>query len=66
VTTVSPKKGPYELVDLILKNNPDASLEMMAAVTTEWGTLYAEQKFDDYESIDIECAAPNNQRLTGI
>jgi len=53
-------------VDLILKNNPDASLEMMAAVTTEWGTLYAEQKFDDYESIDIECAAPNNQRLTGI
>lgn len=46
------KKKPHELADLILENDPGASLEQIAEVISEWGDLFDDQKFDAHEPTD--------------
>jgi hypothetical protein len=53
---ISKKESPLELANLILKHKPDASVEMMADVISEWGDLFDDQKFSAHESIDIDSA----------
>lgn len=55
------KKKPHELADLILENDPDASLDQITEVISEWGDLFDDQKFDKRDSIDDKCTAPNRR-----
>jgi hypothetical protein len=61
MSSVRRKKGPHELTELILKHDPNASLEMIANVISDWGDLSDDHRFDSQESIDIETAALNGQ-----
>jgi hypothetical protein len=36
------KKGPLEIAELILKHDPDASMDMIANVLSEWGHFWPE------------------------
>jgi hypothetical protein len=54
--TIRKKKDPLELADLVLKNDPGASAEQIAAVISEWGNLFDDQKFVFNESIGVEGA----------
>jgi hypothetical protein len=65
MSSVRRKKGPHELAELILKLDPNASLEMIANVISDWGDLSDDRRFDAQESIDIETATPNGQRQSG-
>jgi hypothetical protein len=59
------KKSPHELVDLLRKHNPHASIETIADIISDWGDLSDDRRFDAQESIDIETATPNGQRQSG-
>jgi hypothetical protein len=62
---MSGKENSLELVDVILKHKPGASVEMISEVISEWGDLFDDQKFTAPESIDVESAAPKGgKRLT--
>lgn len=52
------KKNPLELADVILKHKPDASVEMISEVLSEWGDLFDDQKFAAAEANNAESAAP--------
>jgi hypothetical protein len=60
------KKSLHELVDLILKQDPNASTEMIAEVISEWGDIFENQKFGEHEPINIESASPIDQSKSGI
>jgi hypothetical protein len=55
---MSRKENSLELVDVILKHKPGASVEMISEVISEWGDLFDDQKFTASESLDVESAAP--------
>jgi hypothetical protein len=55
------KNSPHGLADLILKHNPNASMEMIANVISEWGDIYDDQRSCDHKPIAIESAAPIDQ-----
>jgi hypothetical protein len=61
MSKVSKKKSPLEIADLMLLQNPDASMETIKNVISEWGDLSNDHRFVDRESVDIEAAAPNGQ-----
>jgi hypothetical protein len=63
--SVRRKKGPHELAELIVKHDPNATLEMIANVISDWGDLSDDRRFDSQQSIDIETAAPNGHRQSG-
>jgi hypothetical protein len=54
--TLRKKKDPLELADLVLKHDPGASAEQIAAVISEWENLFDDQKFVFNESIGVEGA----------
>jgi hypothetical protein len=56
---MSRKGNPLELVDVILKHKPGASVAMISEVVSEWGDLFDDQKATTQKSIDVESAAPN-------
>jgi hypothetical protein len=53
------QENPLELVDVILKHKPGASVEMISEVISEWGDLFDDQKFISHESIDVESETSN-------
>jgi hypothetical protein len=57
----SNKKKPHELADLILENDPGASLDQIAEVISEWGDLFDDRKFDARGSLDDKPAAPKRR-----
>ena len=62
---ISRKKSPLELVDLILKHNPAASLESISEVISEWGGLFDDQGYDAPDTIDVDCVLTHEQPQSG-
>jgi hypothetical protein len=50
----------FELADVILKHQPDASVEMISEVISEWGDLFDDHKFAARVSKYVESAAPKS------
>jgi hypothetical protein len=65
MSKVPKRKGPHELADLILKHDPNASLETIANIISDWGDLSDDQKFGGHVSTDIEAATANGRRRSG-
>jgi hypothetical protein len=63
MSEVSKKKSPLEVADLMLLHNPDASMETIAHVISEWGDLSDDHRFGD--AVDMETAKPNGQSPLG-
>jgi hypothetical protein len=61
MSNVRRKKSPHGLADLILKHDPNASMEMIANVISEWGDIYEYQRSGDHKPIAIESAATIDQ-----
>jgi hypothetical protein len=61
MSKVSKRKSPLEIADLMLLQNPDASMETIKNVISEWGDLSNDHQFGHRESVEIEAAAPNSQ-----
>jgi hypothetical protein len=59
---ISKKEGPLQLADLILKSNPDASIEMMTDIISDWGDLFDDQRFAASGPNDIQGAASNGEQ----
>jgi hypothetical protein len=53
------KNGLSHLTNLVLRHSPGASIELLAAITTDWGQLYDDQRLGRQDSIDIEGGTPN-------
>lgn len=51
------KKSPLELADLILQHNPDASMEMIANVISDWGGLFDDRRMGSGGGSKEDCAA---------
>jgi hypothetical protein len=66
MSNVRRKMSPHELADLILKIDPNASMEMIANVIIEWGDISDDQRVGDLAPIKLGSAAPNDQLQTGI
>jgi hypothetical protein len=58
MSKVCRKKSPHGLVELILKHDPNASMEVISNVINEWGDIFDEQRLGDHEPIDIDSAIP--------
>ena len=65
MSSVRKRKSPYELTALILEHNPDASIEMIAGVISEWGGLLDDEIPSERRSTDMEYNAPTGQQRTG-
>jgi hypothetical protein len=66
MSNVCSKNSPHGLADLILKHDPDASVEMIANVISEWGDIFDHQRRGDRKPSDIESAALIDQAQTRL
>lgn len=57
----TPRKKPVELANLILQNDPGASMEQIADVISEWGDLFDDEKMAGHEQGDAKSATPKRQ-----
>lgn len=55
------RKKPVELANLILQNDPGASMDQIADVISEWGDLFDDQKMAAPESVDVKSANVKRQ-----
>jgi hypothetical protein len=61
---MSAKKRPKntdELVDLILKHDPNASVKVITDIISEWGDLFDDHRFGDMQSARDRKAEPINR-----
>jgi hypothetical protein len=65
MTSIRTRKGPHDLADLIHKHDPNASLETIANIVSEWGAFSDDHRLDAQESVDIETAKQDDQRQSG-
>jgi len=56
------RESQQELVDVILKHKPGASVEMISEVISEWGDLFDDRKFAAHEVVLMEAAAPKAKK----
>lgn len=55
------RKKPVELANLILQNDPGASMDQIAGVISEWGDLFDDEKMAGHEPVDADIATPKRQ-----
>ena len=55
------RKKPVELANLLLQNDPGASMDQIADVISEWGDLFDDQKMAAPELVDVKSANVKRQ-----
>jgi hypothetical protein len=60
------KRSPHELADLLLRHDPNASIEVIANVISEWRDFSDDQRFGDHASADLDSAASDDQAPSDI
>jgi hypothetical protein len=61
MSSKKPPKNTDELVDLILKHDPSASMKVISDIISEWGDLFDDRRFSELHSIRKNKAEPINR-----